>query len=98
MCGGGGGGAPQENPAATPTVDGSASGSGLGSLLAGGGGNVQPQVLPQQQSSLAEQMSPEAQLADLQQQLNNPDNFIPGFTAQQQGLQSALQTKTDQLI
>ncbi len=95
MCGGGGGGgAPQENPAATPTVDGPASGLGLGSLLAGGGGNVQQQ----QQSSLAEQMSPEAQLADLQQQLNNPDNFIPGFTAQQQGLQSALQTKTDQLI
>mgnify|MGYP000274170657 CR=1 FL=1 len=94
MCGGGGGGAPQENPAATPTVDGSASGQGLGSLLAGGGGNVQQQ----QQSSLAEQMSAEAQLADLQQQLNNPDNFIPGFTAQQQGLESALQTKTDQLI
>jgi len=67
----------------------------LGNAVAGRGVvTAQPETGP----SLAEQMSQQSQLDSLQQQLSNPDNFIPGFTEQQTAAERALQEKQQNYI
>jgi len=92
MCGGGGG-APQE-----AIGQGAQQDQGLASLMNNDTSAAAATSAVAPDTSLAQQMSAQTQLDDLQAQLSNPDNFIPGFTEQQQSLSSTLDNKTTQFV